>query len=432
MRRALVVVGVLLAGCGSSKPAAAPTETPKPTPVPKLVGDTLAVPLDRTKPDGESIDLKVKVEGPKDAPVFLFLSGGPGEPGVSFLPRTRKWLGPVADKVRRVAFDQRGTGTQALNCPRLQKQMGASDLSPPTQQAVTACASTIGDKRAHFTTADTVEDIEALRIALHADKLILDGISYGTYTAQRYALAYPKRVRALILDSVVPAEGSTPLVTTQMQAANRVLGKSTAAALHEIVARRHNGPQILDTLTSLSVGHPPSPGFLKAIRSGDDASLDRWLNGVAKNVHRFTAAQLSQGLHASTLCGDWPAPWGDASAPLETRKAKLDAAAAKLTDQDTYPFDRATATGNGFVLQCLYWPPMKVAKPAGPKPLPNVPTLMLSGAKDMSTPLEWAEHALTLAPGGRHIVDEDAGHDVQDQGDPKVLAAVRRLVASAG
>jgi pimeloyl-ACP methyl ester carboxylesterase len=75
---------------------------------------------------------------------------------------------------------------------------------------------------------------------------------------------------------------------------------------------------------------------------------------------------------------------------------------------------------------------MKVAKPKGPTPLPNVPTLMLSGGKDMSTPLEWAEHAMTLAPGGEHIVDEDAGHDVQDQGDPKVLAAVRRLVASAG
>jgi pimeloyl-ACP methyl ester carboxylesterase len=426
MRRALVVAGVLLAGCGSSKPAATPT------PVPKLVGDTLEVPLDRRHPDGEALKLEVRVKGPPGAPVFLFLSGGPGEPGVGFLPRTRKWLGPVAGKVRRVAFDQRGTGEHALDCPRLQRQMGASDLSPPTKDAVTACAAALGDKRRFYTTAETVEDIEALRIALKADKLILDGISYGTYTAQRYALAHPEHVQALILDSVVPAEGSTPLVTTQMRAAERVLGKRTAAALHRIVERRHNGPQLLDTLTNLSVGRPPAPGFLEAIRTENDAALDRWLRGVAKTVHRYTAQQLSQGLHASALCGDWPAPWGDASAPAATRRAKLDAAAAKLTAADTYPFDRATATGNGFVLQCLYWPPMRVAKPAAPRPLPNVPTLMLSGTKDMSTPLEWAEHAMTLAPGGEHIVVEGAGHDVQDQGDPKALAAVRRLVASAG
>jgi pimeloyl-ACP methyl ester carboxylesterase len=425
MRRALLVAGVLLAGCGSSKPAATPS------PAPKLAGGTLTVPLDRTRQSGEKLKLKVRVEGPEDAPVFLFLSGGPGEPGVSFLPRTRKWLGPVADKVRRVAFDQRGTGKGALDCPGLQKQMGASDLSPPTRAAVTACATALGDRRRFFTTAQTVEDIEALRIALKADKLILDGISYGTYTAQRYALAHPDRVQALILDSVVPAEGSTPLVTTQMQAAARVLGRRTAAALHRIVERRHNGPQLLDTLTSLSVGRAPPPGFLKAIRTEDDAGLDRWLHGVAANVHRFAARRLSQGLHASTLCGDWPAPWGDASAPLDTRQAKLDEAAAKLTDADTYPFDRATATGNGFVLQCLYWPPMPVAEPAGPRPLPNVPTLMLSGDQDLSTPLEWAEHAMTLAPGGKHMVVEGAGHDVQDQGDPKALAAVRRLVASA-
>jgi pimeloyl-ACP methyl ester carboxylesterase len=396
---------------------------------------TLKVPLDRSRQGGETLPLNVAVEGADTAPVFLFLSGGPGEPGVSFLPRARKWLGPQIDKVRLVAFDQRGTGEDALDCPRLQQQMGASDLSPPTEDAVEACATKLGDRRRFFTTTETVQDIEALRIALKADKLILDGISYGTYTAQRYALAHPEHVQALILDSVVPAEGSTPLVTTQMQAATRVLGKPTADALAKVVARRHNGPALLDTLTALSVGRPPAAGFLQAIRTaagGDDASLDRWLNGVAKNVHGYSAHQLSQGLHASTLCGDWPAPWGDASAPLAGRKAKLDAAAAKLADADTYPFDRATATGNGFALQCLYWPPMRVARPAGPKPLPNVPTLMLSGDKDMSTPLEWANHAMTLAPGGEHIVVKGAGHDVQDQDDPKALAAVRRLVASPG
>ena len=46
-------------------------------------------------------------------------------------------------------------------------------------------------ERRFFTTADTVEDLEALRLALEGRKMALDGISYGTYVAQRYALAHP-------------------------------------------------------------------------------------------------------------------------------------------------------------------------------------------------------------------------------------------------
>ena len=64
----------------------------------------------------------------------------PRAAGVPFLDRAREWLGPVAAKVRLVAIDQRGTGANALRCPALQREMGASDLTPPTPAAVTGCA----------------------------------------------------------------------------------------------------------------------------------------------------------------------------------------------------------------------------------------------------------------------------------------------------
>ena len=104
----------------------------------------------------------------------------------------------------------------------------------------------------------------------------------------------------------------------------------------------------------------------------------------------YTAPRLSQGLHASTLCADAPAPWGDASAPLPGREQALDDAAAKLSEEDLYPYDRETATGNGIALQCLHWPPVDVPDPQGPAPLPDVPTVLLAGDKDLSTPMEWA------------------------------------------
>src|SRR4051794_23492980 len=119
VRRALVLL-VVLAGCGSSKAPVAPKAraTAVPTPLPGLAAahtcgsatcSTLKVPLDRSRRDSETLELKVAVAGPAKAPVFVFLSGGPGEPGVPFIARARKWLGPVAKRVRIVAIDQRGT-----------------------------------------------------------------------------------------------------------------------------------------------------------------------------------------------------------------------------------------------------------------------------------------------------------------------------------
>jgi pimeloyl-ACP methyl ester carboxylesterase len=412
--------------------------------VPRLTGakacgeatcSTLRVPLDRSRRGGETLKLKVTVDGKRGAPVFVFLSGGPGQPAVPFLERARKWLGPVASKVRIVAFDQRGTGDDALRCPALQKQMGASDLTPPTREAVQDCAKTIGEQRQFFTTADTVGDLEALRIALGADKLLLDGISYGTFVAQRYALAHPDRVSGLVLDSIVPAEGVSMLSEVSIKATARVLGPKTTKALAKVVKDQHNGPQLLDMLTTLSVGAPGGDGYLDAIEqaaAGDDASLNRWLTDVAKVVHGWKAEMLSQGLHASTLCADSPAPWGDASKPIKGRRRALDAAAAKLSDDDLYPYDRATATGNGFALQCLYWPPVATTDVQGPRDLPDVPVLLLNGDRDLSTPLEWAQQIAKRAPDGRLIIVKGAGHDIQDQGEEKALAAVRSFVASPG
>ena len=89
-------------------------------------------------------------------------------------------------------------------------------------------------------------------------------------------------------------------------------------------------------------------------------------------------------------------------------------AAARIDAAALGPFDRATATGNGLVQQCLAWP----ATPPTPRPppermLPRVPTLILAGSHDLSTPLEWAHREADLAPRGRLVVVAGAGHSVQ-------------------
>ena len=81
-----------------------------------------------------------------------------------------------------------------------------------------------------------------------------------------------------------------------------------------------------------------------------------------------------------------------------------------------YPFDRATARGNGLVQGCLQWPATAPADlPAGNPEgdLPPVPVLLYSGQRDLSTPQAWAREEAAKAPDGRLVSVPGAGHSVQ-------------------
>jgi pimeloyl-ACP methyl ester carboxylesterase len=425
MRR-LLVVALLVAGCGGGAHRSAATATPTPTPSPAVdlprlseVGRctdvaratcaTLRVALDHAGRTPGSLDLRVAMSGPEGAPVMVLLSGGPGQPGLPFLEGARKHLGAPGRAYRLVTLDQRGTGRDALRCPALQRQMGASDLTPPTAAAVKDCAKRIGGKRRFYATADTVADLEALRQALGAEKIALDGVSYGTYVAERYALAHPDRVSRLVLDSVVPHSTLMRYPLTVMQAAPRVLGRAAARDLATVIERRHNGPQMLDMLTGLSIGRPHLSVAVRALHkaaAGDAGPLNRLAAGVLRVERSYKATDLSQGLHAATLCAD--------AGPIQVGGA-------------VYPYDQRTATGNGVVRQCRFWPP--AGPPAKlPADLPNVPALLLAGTKDLSTPLEDAREEAAHAPGGKLVVAPGAGHSVQSQERPEVKRELARFL----
>jgi pimeloyl-ACP methyl ester carboxylesterase len=198
-----------------------------------------------------------------------------------------------------------------------------------------------------------------------------------------------------------------------------------------VVVRRYAvGPQLFDALTFDSIVDPTFrarwdvPAALHAARAGDRTLLDRFLAAAASDQRSTPAAALDQGLHASALCADWRYPWGSSAAPLTGREAKLSAAVARIPAARLFPFDARTASGNGFVRQCLPWPPTP------PTPLPHgkllVPTLLVNGDHDLSTPLAWARQQLALTPHGKLVVVPGAGHSVQSRA---VSAAGRTAVA---
>jgi pimeloyl-ACP methyl ester carboxylesterase len=425
--RAFAIAVLLLAGvsgCGSGQASPPALRDAHPCPgAPGFTCSTLVVPLDHSGRVAGTLHLEVGAANNRQAPrgVLLVLAGGPGEAGLPILDGfVDRALAAERRQYRIVVMDQRGTGAGALDCPALQAQMGSSDLTPPTPAAVRVCARMLGRRRAFFGTDDVVADMESLRRALGVRSWTLDGISYGTFVGERYAIDHPGRVRRLVLDSVVPQVGETDLGLAEFAGVRRVLGSVCGArCLSDLsfdVRHYRLGPQLFDALTFDSIADPTYrrfwdvPRALHAARAGSPGELNAFL-AAARHYQRAPAAALDQGLHASALCADWRFPWGDSAAPTAGRAAALHRAVGRLPAAALFPFDAATATGNGFVRQCLPWPPTP------PTPLAQgrvgVPTLLVNGSHDLSTPLEWARKQLALTPKGRLVVVPGAGHSVQ-------------------
>jgi pimeloyl-ACP methyl ester carboxylesterase len=426
LRRSLFLVLALPLLSGSASAADGPRLTGS-QPCPEAPGFTcsnLTVPLDHQGRVKGELGLQVAAQdGPAPRGVLVFLTGGPGQPGAPFAARVGARLGPAIAGYRLVLIDQRGTGGNALQCPALQAQMGSSDLALPTKSAVTMCAGAIGERRRFFGTDQTVQDLDALRRALAAQKLTLDGVSYGSFVAERYALRYPGHTARLVLDSIVPHQGINGLSVENAHAVARVLRAvcresgcpgDPAKDLAKVVRSSSIDSRLLDALVTLSVFDPTYPGVLEALHAaarGRPAELRQLVSRFAPDP-ATPAEALSQGLHASALCADNPMPWGGPDTPVDRRMPALIRAAVQVPLAAIWPFTRAVASDNGIVRTCLYWPP----EPAPPAPrgrLPAVPTLLLAGDRDLSTPLVWARQEAARAPGGRLVVVPNAGHSVQ-------------------
>jgi pimeloyl-ACP methyl ester carboxylesterase len=187
----------------------------------------LTVPLDPSGGTPGTLTLAIRrhrapVGEAKDA--IIALAGGPGQAAIPFAEQFAQVLGPIADTRDLIVFDQRGIGlSNPLSCHRF--EIGANT---EPGRAIAECAAQIGPTRT-YATADSVADIEAIRVAGGYEKLVLYGTSYGTKVAEEYAQTYPSHVEALVLDSVVPPNGPDPLDRATFAAIPRILRQLCAA-----------------------------------------------------------------------------------------------------------------------------------------------------------------------------------------------------------
>jgi pimeloyl-ACP methyl ester carboxylesterase len=408
----------------------------------------LDVPLDPADPALGTITLAMRrhlapVGQSKDA--VIALAGGPGQAAIPFMEDFTELLGPIISTRDLIVFDQRGTGlSHPLSCAAFEHLTGASSLA-----AVGICAGQIGATRSLYTTADTVADIEAIRQAGGYEKLVLYGTSYGTKVAERYAQEYPSDVEALVLDSVVPPSGPEALGKTTFQAVGRVLRQlcSAGACAHITpepvsdltrLVKRIGGGHLRgrvidgdgvphtryitsDDLISILVDGDLNPvlrsEFPAAVRAallGDTAALAR-MQARAESEPEAESENLSEGfdwpLYYSTICDEEVFPWKSTASP-QTRLREARAALAAQPAGTFAPFTPANALALGDMPTCAQWPPTAGTPEVVEAPLPNVPTLILSGADDLRTPTANARQVAAQIPDANLLVVPNTGHSV--------------------
>jgi pimeloyl-ACP methyl ester carboxylesterase len=403
---------------------------------------SLGVPLDRSGAVPGSVTLaaaRVPAASNPTRSAVVGLAGGPGQAAMPLAAQFAETMQAALANRDLLVFDQRGTGASgALRCSALTTAVS-------TLQIGSGCANELGASRAFYRTPDSVEDLEALRVAGGYEKLVLFGVSYGTKVALAYAAAHPDRVEALVLDSVVLPEGPDVLRRTSLAAIPRVLRDLCAARacvsatpgvnadLKRLTARlrRHalrgsvvssTGRRVEATLNQTGLLRILLAGDLNpTLRSELPGSMRDALRGDATPLLRLSARSVgltngmqsppdadSNALFLTTTCEEAPFPW-TRGAGVQQRARELDAAARAIPKAQLGAFSPSAVLQVGVAGLCLGWPTASPA-PAAPGPLPPVPTLVVDGQMDLRTPYEDAVQVAQRIPGAQVVEIPYTGH----------------------
>lgn len=404
----------------------------------------LVVPEDRTRADGPELSLFVArvpalAAVPKPDPLVL-IAGGPGQSAVDLYLQMRRAFEPVRIERDIVLLDQRGTGRSAdgFRCELTEGTAFDTTAVAELYYAIDGCLAELERDPRFFSTEPAVADLDALRDALGAEQWNLYGISYGTRVAQRYAARFPERVRAMILDGVVPVSMPLgPAIAADAQAA--LDGIFARCAGEPACAERYPDlPELFDGLrlrlaagpVSIDVANPRTGKIETRLFSSSDLAgvvrlmsyssptasllplaIDDAYHGdytlLAAQVDILTsdlAAAISMPMHNSVVCTEDVPFYPDVG-----------------VHEDAY---LGTSIVDALETICGIWPatpaPAEVKRPLEF----DGPVLLLSGGLDPVTPPRYAADVVAAGLGNaKHVVVDGQGHGMAGVGcAPRLIA----------
>jgi pimeloyl-ACP methyl ester carboxylesterase len=410
---------------------------------------TLSVAENPAAPQGRRIALNIAWVPADDQgdlqpdPVFM-IAGGPGQASTESYPQVAPAFADVLKKRHVLLVDQRGTGKS--NPLRCSDDAAGEDDSAAVHDSIAAartaaerCRDALSKQAdlRFYTTTDAIRDLDAVRVAIGADKINLMGVSYGTRVAQQYAMRYPQHTRSIVLDSVAPnaIHLGNDFARNLESALDLQFGRCGKEA--SCAAKLGDPRQRLDALMAKLRSNPPRVRYRDAgtgemqeevLQPGHVAGLTRMyayaplaaailplqlkeasegryegLMALAKMLGSSVSDQMMYGMQLSVICSE---------------------------DADGLRGDDAMSgslLGNMLVdtikAQCEVWP--KGVRPADfHKPLATkVPALLLSGELDPVTPPVYGEEVAKGLGNARHLVLRGQGHGAMAVGcTPKLIS----------
>ncbi|GIE93086.1 alpha/beta hydrolase [Paractinoplanes rishiriensis] len=357
---------------------------------------TLTVPVDWSRPNGETVGIPVARRAAPDPAkrigTLVFLPGGPWDSGVQRVrDGYRRFSDTLLDRFDIVSLDPRGSRCEPGPPPLLTSQADFDAALAHNRALWQTCA---GGVWRHADMLSNVRDLEALRIALGERQLSFHGSSYGTLLGQQYAERYPGRVRAMVLESVVD-HSPAPFLPTQAAAYEDAFdhfadwcAADTSCALHGRDVRQvWRGLRDFDLVAVT----------LKFLRDAAYGPLAGYLRDVAGGAPPIRVPSL--GVVTPAFCADWSLPVADfADYQRQLRQA------ARVAPDTGYPAQVFALT------MCLGWG--KVANPQRPvRVRTEIPLLLVNSRHDPATGWEGARNVERQL--GRHgvlVTYEGAGH----------------------
>ncbi len=383
---------------------------------------TLVVPENRSNPGSRLIALPVKrIHSPADNPgkPIFYLAGGPGQSNLGFQPPT--WLLEQHDIVM---IGYRGVdGDPKLDCPEVSMAMLGVDgdlLSPASldnlSEAMQVCAKRMQDSGVDlggYTIPEVVEDMETARKGMGYTRINLLSESYGTRVAQIYATMYPASLLRSAMIGVNPPGHFLWLPATadaQVETYAGLCQKDAVCAVRtsDLAASMRN---INQAMPKHWLFLPIDPGKVKVV-------------AFAMLFHRTTAPIIfdaylaaergdASGLALMSLAYDFMMPkmmtWGEFFAI---------GSSADFEPARNYRVELTTPDANlGAPMSLLIWGSAG-GWPVTPMPeqyrqvhLTDIPTLLVSGSVDFSTPAEFAtQELLPSLRHGKQVLLAEMGH----------------------
>lgn len=400
----------------------------------------VTVPENRAEPAGRALRLRAIIlparATPKRAEPIVFLAGGPGQAASSLADFAANTLGPALADRDVVLLDQRGTGeSNPLRCALYGDGSRAApfygDLLPDA--AVRACRAALdrtADPR-QYTTADAVQDLEALRVAIGAEQVWLYGTSYGTRVAFEYMREHPDRVRGAVLKGVAPPGFLTPLsyprdaqaaldamfdacdadaacrgaypqarqtfagMRERLEAGSTVELPGATGAAETITLRWDGVAAALIGLLQSPAGAAQIPLLFHLAAQGQIAPLATLVRDYRRNL----TEQLSLGMFLSVTCAE--------DLPFITAADAAREAQGTFLGQIRFQEQRDA---------CAAWPVPRADAQMREPVASNAPVLLISGALDPVTPPRHAERAMPTLPNAVHVVVTNASHSFNGMG----------------